>query len=238
MQDILIISMRTIILYFLIWFIFRLMGKREIGELSILDLVIFMMIAEIAVLAIEEVEDNMLHTVWPILLLTFIQITLAYLSLKFQGVRRFLDGKPALLIINGKIDEGAMRKQRYNFDDLLIQLRENNIDSIQDVSYAILEPSGKLAVVEKENKRKHAALELPLVADGVVQHDHLKQINQNEQWLKDELAKRGYHDIEQISYCSFNQKTFYIDLKDEVIKRDELKQLPHERDAAQLFSFH
>ncbi|MFJ7160261.1 DUF421 domain-containing protein [Bacillus safensis] len=219
MQDILIISMRTIILYFLIWFIFRLMGKREIGELSILDLVIFMMIAEIAVLAIEEVEDNMLHTVWPILLLTFIQITLAYLSLKFQGVRRFLDGKPALLIINGKIDEGAMRKQRYNFDDLLIQLRENNIDSIQDVSYAILEPSGKLAVVEKENKRKHAALELPLVADGVVQHDHLKQINQNEQWLKDELAKRGYHDIEQISYCSFNQKTFYIDLKDEVIEK-------------------
>lgn len=219
MQDILIISMRTIILYFLIWFIFRLMGKREIGELSILDLVIFMMIAEIAVLAIEEVEDNMLHTVWPILLLTFIQITLAYLSLKFQGVRRFLDGKPALLIINGKIDEGAMRKQRYNFDDLLIQLRENNIDSIQDVSYAILEPSGKLAVVEKENKRKHAALELPLVADGVVRHDHLKQINQNEQWLKDELAKRGYHDIEQISYCGFNQKTFYIDLKDEVIKK-------------------
>ncbi|TQR24542.1 DUF421 domain-containing protein [Bacillus safensis] len=219
MQDILIISMRTIILYFLIWFIFRLMGKREIGELSILDLVIFMMIAEIAVLAIEEVEDDMLHTVWPILLLTFIQITLAYLSLKFQGVRRFLDGKPALLIINGKIDEGAMRKQRYNFDDLLIQLRENNIDSIQDVSYAILEPSGKLAVVEKENKRKHAALELPLIADGVVQHDHLKQINQNEQWLIDELSKRGYHDIDQISYCSFNQKTFYIDLKDEVIKK-------------------
>jgi len=220
MQDILIISMRTIILYFLVWFIFRLMGKREIGELSILDLVIFMMIAEIAVLAIEEVEDHMLHTVWPILLLTFIQITLAYLSLKFQGVRRFLDGKPVLLIINGKIDEGAMRKQRYNFDDLLIQLRENNIDSIQDVSYAILEPSGKLAVVEKENKRKHAALELPLIADGVVQHDHLKQINHNEQWLKKELAKRGYDDIEQISYCSFNQKDFYIDLKDEVIKKE------------------
>ena len=84
MQDILIISIRTVILYFLIWFIFRLMGKREIGELSILDLVIFMMIAEIAVLAIEEVEGHMLHTVWPILLLTFIQITLAYLSLKFQ----------------------------------------------------------------------------------------------------------------------------------------------------------
>ncbi|OLP65406.1 hypothetical protein BACPU_14940 [Bacillus pumilus] len=219
MQDILIISIRTVILYFLIWFIFRLMGKREIGELSILDLVIFMMIAEIAVLAIEEVEDHMLHTVWPILLLTIIQISLAYLSLKFQGIRRFLDGKPALIIINGKIDEGAMRKQRYNFDDLLIQLRENNIDSIQDVSYAILEPSGKLAVVEKENKRQHAALELPLIADGVVQHDHLEQINQNEQWLKEELAKRGYHELDQISYCSFNQKTFYIDLKDEVIKK-------------------
>ncbi|MFJ5965442.1 DUF421 domain-containing protein [Bacillus sp. NPDC093026] len=219
MQDILLISIRTIILYFLIWFIFRLMGKREIGELSILDLVIFMMIAEIAVLAIEEVEDHMLHTIWPILLLTILQMTLAYLSLKFQSIRRFLDGKPSLIIINGKIDEGAMRKQRYNFDDLMLQLRENNIDSIQDVSYAILEPSGKLSVVEKENKRKHAALELPLIADGVVQHDHLKQINKNEQWLRDELAKRGYHQLDEVSFCSFNQKTFYIDLKDEVRKK-------------------
>ncbi|WP_353855089.1 DUF421 domain-containing protein [Bacillus sp. Bos-x628] len=219
MQDILLISIRTIILYFLIWFIFRLMGKREIGELSILDLVIFMMIAEIAVLAIEEVEDHLLHTIWPILLLTILQMTLAYLSLKFQSVRRFLDGKPSLIIINGKIDEGAMRKQRYNFDDLMLQLRENNIDSIQDVSYAILEPSGKLSVVEKENKRKHAALELPLIADGVVQHDHLKQINKNEQWLRDELAKRGYHQLDEVSFCSFNQKTFYIDLKDEVRKK-------------------
>ncbi len=195
------------------------MGKREIGELSILDLVIFMMIAEIAVLAIEEVEDHLLHTIWPILLLTILQMTLAYLSLKFQSVRRFLDGKPSLIIINGKIDEGAMRKQRYNFDDLMLQLRENNIDSIQDVSYAILEPSGKLSVVEKENKRKHAALELPLIADGVVQHDHLKQINKNEQWLRDELAKRGYHQLDEVSFCSFNQKTFYIDLKDEVRKK-------------------
>ncbi|MGE6629102.1 DUF421 domain-containing protein [Bacillus sp. NPDC077027] len=216
MQDILIISFRTIVLYFLIWFIFRLMGKREIGELSILDLVIFMMIAEIAVLAIEEVEDHMLHTVWPILLLTVIQISLAYLSLKFQGVRRLLDGKPTLIIINGKIDEGAMRKQRYNFDDLLIQLRENNIDSIQDVSYAILEPSGKLAVVEKENKRKHAQLELPLIADGIIQHEHLKMIYKDEKWLKDQLVKRGYHHLEDISFCSFNEGAFYIDIKDEI----------------------
>lgn len=183
MEDIFIITFRTIVLYFIILVIFRLMGKREIGELSILDLVVSIMIAEIAVLAIENVKDKLLHTIVPIVVLMIIQVSLAFISLKSQKIRQLLDGKPTIIIKQGKIDERAMRSQRYNFDDLLMQLRENNIDRISDVSYAILESSGKLSIVKKKTN-KDKQMETSLIVDGVIQNEHLDRIGKDKHWLE------------------------------------------------------
>ncbi|AKL77171.1 MULTISPECIES: DUF421 domain-containing protein [Bacillus] len=214
MEDIFIITFRTIVLYFIILVIFRLMGKREIGELSILDLVVSIMIAEIAVLAIENVKDKLLHTIVPIVVLMIIQVSLAFISLKSQKIRQLLDGKPTIIIKQGKIDERAMRSQRYNFDDLLMQLRENNIDRISDVSYAILESSGKLSIVKKKNN-KDKQMETSLIVDGVIQNEHLDRIGKDKHWLEKNLAKRGYRDFSVISFCTFTDGAFFIDLKDE-----------------------
>ncbi|MED3434591.1 DUF421 domain-containing protein [Bacillus velezensis] len=214
MEDIFIITFRTIVLYFIILVIFRLMGKREIGELSILDLVVSIMIAEIAVLAIENVKDKLLHTIVPIVVLMIIQVSLAFISLKSQKIRQLLDGKPTIIIKQGKIDERAMRSQRYNFDDLLMQLRENNIDRISDVSYAILESSGKLSIVKKKNN-KDKQMETSLIVDGVIQNEHLDRIGKDKHWLEKKLAKRGYRDLSVISFCTFTDGAFFIDLKDE-----------------------
>jgi uncharacterized membrane protein YcaP (DUF421 family) len=218
MNEYLVIVMRTLFLYFLILIIFRLMGKREIGELSILDLVVSIMIAEMAVVAIENTNDPLVHTIIPMVLLMFIQIALAFLSLKSQSIREMIDGKPTVIINNGKIDENAMRKQRYNFDDLLLQLREKNIKNVADVEFAILETSGKLSVFEKpkaESKKKPPTLNLPLIKDGVIQEEHLAIINKTNLWLRQQLRERGYRDIKKISYCSYDNGTFYIDEKDE-----------------------
>ncbi|MBT2574264.1 DUF421 domain-containing protein [Bacillus sp. ISL-51] len=214
MEDIFIITIRTIVLYFIILVIFRLMGKREIGELSILDLVVSIMIAEIAVLAIENVKDKLLHTIVPIVILMIIQVSLAYISLKSQKIRQLLDGKPTIIIKQGKIDERAMRSQRYNFDDLLMQLRENNIERISDVSYAVLESSGKLSIVKKKNN-KHKQLETPLIVDGIIQNEHLDRIGKDKQWLEKNLAKRGCSDPSEIAFCTFTDGVFFIDIKDE-----------------------
>ncbi|MCZ4249464.1 DUF421 domain-containing protein [Bacillus amyloliquefaciens] len=214
MGDIFIITFRTIVLYIIILVIFRLMGKREIGELSILDFVVSIMIAEIAVLAIENVEDQLLHTIVPIVILMIIQVSLAFVSLKSQKIRQLLDGKPTTIIKQGKIDERAMRSQRYNFDDLLMQLRENNIERISDVSYAVLESSGKLSIVKKKNN-KDKQLETPLIVDGVVQNEHLDRIGKDKQWLEKNLAKRGYRDLSEISFCTFTDGAFFIDIKNE-----------------------
>ncbi|ASB61854.1 membrane protein [Bacillus sp. A053] len=214
MEELLTIAFRTIVLYFVILIIFRFMGKREIGELSILDLVVFIMMAEIAVLAIENVEDHLFHTILPMLVLMVIQVTFAYLSLKSRKVRQLLDGKPTIIIKYGKIDEDAMRSQRYNFDDLMVQLRENSIDRVADVSFAILEPSGKLTVVKKENSGEHQQLDLPLILDGSIQTENLSRIGKDKQWLLGNLQKHGYTDPLDISFCSFTDGELFIDEKD------------------------
>lgn len=213
---------RTILIYFIILLVLRFMGKREIGQLSILDFVVSIMIAELAIISIENVKVPLLNTIVPIVVLSVIQFTLAVVSLKSEKLRKVIDGKPSVLISKGKIDEEEMRKQRYNFDDLLIQLRQSNIRSLSDVEFAILEPSGKLSVIEKTEKEKQnpnyaetVQMPLPLILDGKVQNDHLEKLNKTPLWLRQELKKLGYKDIKKISYCSLNDnQIFYIDLKD------------------------
>jgi uncharacterized membrane protein YcaP (DUF421 family) len=110
-----------------------------------------------------------------------------------------------------------MRKQRYNFDDLLQQLREKDIRNIADVEFAILEPSGKLSVIEKESK--HKGITLPLIIDGDIQKDHLNRIHKTEEWLTDKLLEKGYKELKEISFCSYQDGKFFIDLLDKSSKR-------------------
>jgi uncharacterized membrane protein YcaP (DUF421 family) len=193
------------------------MGKREIGELSILDLVVFIMIAELAVVAIEEPERNMFQNIVPMVLLMLIQIVLAIFSLKSKRFRDLVDGQPTIIINRGKIDEDAMRKQRYNFDDLLTQLREKDIRSIADVEFAILESSGSLSVIEKDksNPNKDGDITIPLIVDGTIDDENIKRINKTNLWLRQELKKRGYRDIKKISFCSYENGKFFVDIMDE-----------------------
>lgn len=140
----------TVLMYFFIFLCMRIMGKREIGKLSVFDLTISIMIAEIAVFVIEDIERPIYDGIVPMATLVLIQVIVAQLSLKSRGVRLLMDGKPSILISNGKLHRGEMRKQRYNIDDLLLQLRGQNIASPADVEFAILETSGQLTVFEKD----------------------------------------------------------------------------------------
>jgi len=216
LENLLIIFFRTLLLYVVIMVIFRLMGKREIGELNVLDLVVFIMIGEMAVVAIENHRDPILNSLLPMAVLLGIQIGLALISLRSSHFRKMIDGKPSIIINKGKIDEKEMRRQRYNFDDLLMQLRTKDIDNIADVEFAILETSGELSVVKKSKKKnKPATYTEPFIVGGQIQKNNLKKSNKTEEWLRRELEKRGYGDIGQISFCSYQDGEFYIDLDDE-----------------------
>ena len=187
---------RTMLLYIIILIIFRLMGKREIGELSVLDLVVFIMLGEMAVVAIENTDKSLWHQLVPMTFLMCIQIILSVISLKFQRFRHLIEGEPAIIINAGKIDEKKMRNQRYNIDDLM-------------------EPSGKLSVFQKQkNKQDTLQFTLPLIIDGEIQSSHLQMIEHTDEWLIEKLKNLGYNDITQILYCSFQNGQFFVDVKE------------------------
>ncbi|MFC0188043.1 DUF421 domain-containing protein [Fictibacillus aquaticus] len=211
------ILLRTVFIYFLILVVFRVMGKREMGKLSVIDFVVSIMIAELAVISIEDPKIPMINSLMAILILLAIQLGLALVSLKSRKMRDWVDGKPSLIIDRGKINEQEMKKQRYNFDDLLTQLRENNIRSVAEVEFGVLETSGKLSVIKKDECTGGSPLQmiLPLILDGKVQDKHLEKLNKTSLWLRQQLKKMGYPDIKKIAFCSLNDDgTLYVDEKD------------------------
>ena len=115
-------------------------------------------------------NSKFLHAVIPMIILLIIQISVSYISLKNKKFRDVMEGKPSIIMMDGIIVEEEMRKQRYNLDDLLQQLREQQIGSVQSVSYAFLEPSGNLSIFKKDSEQ----YVFPLILDGDIQGDHLK----------------------------------------------------------------
>ena len=212
---------RTIFTYGVIVIVFRLMGKREIGELSLLDIVVFIMLAEIAMFTIEDTDKMLIEALIPMGLLLIVQRLIAWFSLKNKHFRDWFEGKSSIIVSRGKIDEHEMKKQRYTLDDLLQQLRENGTKSIQDVSFAILEPSGKLSIFENENAEEDNEANgyiVPLVMDGDIQRDSLEKIKKSEAWLRAKLKQKGYPDVKQVSFCSIDQSgNWFVDIKNEYL---------------------
>ena len=202
------LTFRTIILYFLVLLVFRFMGKREVGELSLLDLVVFILIAEVAAIAIEDLEQPFFLATLPIFLLFIIQYLNAVFILKNKPLRDLVDGDPTVIIRNGQILEQEMKQQHYNLDDLFQQLREQGISSIRSIQFAYLEPSGKLSVFLEERP-----FVLPLIVDGYVDEKHLKMIRKDRDWLIAELGKRRIYDVEQVFYACYENEQLFVQCK-------------------------
>ena len=183
-----IVIFRTAFFYFFIFAIYRVMGKREVGQLSITDLIVSLLIADLTVISIENFDKSILYSLIPIVILVLLQCILAYISLKKPKFRIFLDGNPSVIIKNGKINYNEMLKQRYNLDDLLVQLRDKGYRSIEEVEYAILESSGTLSVFPYETGK--SPLPLPIILDGDIQDDTIKHLKKDRKWVYDFLDKK------------------------------------------------
>ncbi|WP_347789256.1 DUF421 domain-containing protein [Solibacillus sp. CAU 1738] len=209
MQEYVIIFSRTIFLYLLVLLVFRLMGKRELGELSILDIAVYVLIAEVAAIALDNFEKSFMKSILPILILFSIQYINAVFILKNKRIRDVIDGDPAIVVRDGIILENEMKKQRYNLDDLFQQLREQGISSVQTIAFAFLEQSGKLSIYQKDGP----TFILPLIVDGYLDKKHLRLIGKTEQWLEEELRTQGIFSAKQVFYCSYENGKLYVQLK-------------------------
>lgn len=202
-----IIIFKTFFIYLLVTFIFRILGKREVGQLGTFDLVVFVLIAELVAMAIED-KNNFFLNIIPVFVLVSLQLLISKISLKHIKFRNFIDGKPVVIIKKGIIDFKSMVEQRYTLDDLLLQLREKDIRSIEEVDYAILEINGKLSVFKKDDKDKKT-YPLPIIIDGIIQYDNLYILNKSKSWLLNTLINKSLK-AEDIFYAFVKNNDLYM----------------------------
>ena len=207
-MDYLLILLKTLFFYFAIVLFYRFMGKREVGELGIIDLIVSILIAELAAISIEKYNTSIFLMLLPIALLVILQIVLAKVSLKSDKLRNILDGEASMIIDNGKVNFKEMIKQRYNLEDLLTQLRARNVKSIEEVEYAILETSGKLSVFTKDAKNS-GPYPLPIILDGKIQEMTLKRLNKKEKWLN-ELLEAKKVKLDDVFYAFYKDNQLFI----------------------------
>ncbi len=225
-----IVVLRTLILYTFVIIALRLMGKREIGQLQPFELVVIIMISELAAIPSENVGIPLLSGIIPIMVLLLTSLTLAGISLKSERARTIICGTPSILIERGKILEDELKKNRYNLTDLLEELRIKNVPNIADVEFAVLETNGQLSVFPKSQNRptipkdfmlktQFEGLPLTLIMDGNLNHKNLQQGNKDLTWLKKELKKQKIDRVEDVFLASLDSSdTLFVQAKKRSLK--------------------
>lgn len=208
------LMVKCIIVYFVIILALRLMGKREVGELSVIDVVIYLVMSELLAISITDTKASIFRSLIPITILALMQIGISWILLKNKYIRDLFDGKAVILIENGHIDQSVMRRERYSIDDLMSQIHSKDLSSPAEVAFAILENNGTLSILPKNSCR--VRYPQPLISDGKINKMALQHIGKNEEWLQQQVKRQGTI-IKDVFLCLYQKDGLFI------IKR-ELKQ--------------
>ncbi|MFR5266131.1 DUF421 domain-containing protein [Clostridium sp.] len=221
----LILIIRTIILYFFSVLIIRLMGKRQIGELQPHELVMTFMISDLASLSMQDMRFPLLLAILPMATLLVTKVILTEIELRSSFVRKLMDGKPDVIIRNGEIVPEVMKRQKLNIYDILEEVREKGILDLNEIEYAILENNGDISIFTKDEfslvqkkdldiKSDEKNLPYILVFDGKVQKDSLKSLKKDVHWLMLELKKKDISTINNLYLVILTSKNeLYIQNK-------------------------
>lgn len=210
-----VVFIRSIILYIAVLISMRIMGKGEIAEMNCFDLVITLLIAEVASLPMENNDIPMINGIAALTGLVAMQTIVSFLSLKFRKVAIILSGKPSILINKGIIDYRELKRERVSISELLEQLRIQGYFNIKYIQYAILETDGSLSVVPTSDynstpTREYNHIPLPLILDGTIVKENLKKMNKDVSWLKDILKLHKINSPKQVL-------VFILDEYDDII---------------------
>ena len=214
---------RTVILFAFVIFSIRIMGKRQIAQMQASELVITLLISNIAALPMQSVSVPLLTGVVPIATLVLLELLLSFIMLKNSKIRHFLSGRPVVVISRGVIDQEAMKKIRFSNEDLFEELRKNSVFDISSVEYAIIEPDGELSVLQKTDempltardagkKNLDTTLYALLISDGSIENDSVSLAKWNENDLVNTLKKEKT-DIEDVFMMIGNDKGDYRIIK-------------------------
>lgn len=220
------IILRTVVLFVALLAMLRLMGKRQIGQLQPYEFTVMLISSNLVTVPMSDLATPLSWGIIPIYVLLFLGLVLSEISLKSTFLRKIICSTPKVLIDRGIILEQALKDVRYTLNDLLEQLRSNDVFDISDVYYAILETNGEISVILKSQKRtvqpmdlnfkpKQDELNIALIMDGKVQKENLKYIKKDMFWLK---SKTGQADFDKILLAVYDGSRLYIHFRNQKIK--------------------
>lgn len=209
MMDILNALFRTVFFYFFVVVAYRIMGKREISQLQVVDLIVSLLMAELIAISIENIDEPIYLAIFPIIALVILEVVLGKFSIKSKKFNELMAGKPSLLIVNGKLNFKELVKNRYTLNDLLLELRQNSIKSISEVEYAVLEPNGKLSVFKYNLLKIKSDFPMPLIIEGDIQEDTLRNLKKSKEWLIERIHNKGML-INDVFYSFYKNNKIYI----------------------------
>lgn len=217
----LIVFIRATILYGLIMFCIRLMGKRQLGELQPSELVITILLSNIASLPIEDTSIPLILGAVPLLVLVGCELIVSNISLKSKKFRSFVSGSPVIVIKQGVIDQNELRKLRFSIDDLMEIVRQNSIFDIRDVEYAIVETTGKISILPKYQAQTVTAKMLNIqgnedippiviISDGELLESAIRACNIEKEWVYKTIAQHNYSINDIFLMTCIDTNDYYI----------------------------
>lgn len=222
-----VIIIRTLILYSAVIFSLRIMGKRQIGELQPSELVVAIMISDVATVPMQSLNTPLLSGIIPVLTLLIAEVITSYISIKSGLMRKFFMGEPSVIIYDGVICEKELSRQRFNLSDLLEELRLLGCFDISDVLVAVLETSGKLSVIPRDNARavtvrdlnlsnvRKEGLPFTVILDGKINKYELKRAKKSRQDIEKEIKKHGASKISDVFIASIDAEgEMFLQLKE------------------------
>lgn len=209
MSDFLNICFRTILVLIILFFITKMMGKKQISELNFFDYVVGITIGSIAADISLDIEKNMIAGIAALFIYGFISYIISFISIKSIWARRFIIGVPTVLVEKGKIIESGLKKSKIDVNDLLMVARENGYFNLDEIDYALMEVNGNISFLPKEKEKpvtkkdmkikcSNEGLTVNAIIDSKYMVNNMKAINKDKEWLDHELKVNGYDNYDNI----------------------------------------
>lgn len=207
---------RVVLLYIVVVFSLRIMGKRQIGELQPSEFAITLIIAELATIPMQDAKTPLINGIIPIIILFSVEVFMSYVLLKSRKIRSMFTGTPLILINKGKIQQYNLKRARINIDDLMEELRLKDYPDIAQVQYAIMETNGELSIIPKSQQptENNDGLPLTIINDGQIDQKNMDFLNLDENWIDKTLDKYRINKIEDIFIMTVDEyQNIYLEKK-------------------------
>lgn len=231
MSDFLNICFRTVLVLIILFFITKMMGKKQISELNFFDYVVGITIGSIAADISLDIEKNMIAGIAALFIYGFISYIISFVSIKSILARRFFIGVPTVLVENGKIIESGLKKSKIDVNDLLMEARENGYFNLDEIDYALMEVNGNISFLPKEKEKpvtkkdmkikcSNEGLTVNAIIDGMYMVNNMTAINKDKEWLDHELKVNGYDNYDNILLATIDNN-YKVTIYEKNVKPDK-----------------